>query len=118
MKTIAIIGAALGLTSVLMGAAGDHLFPGENIQRLDVALRYHQLYAVLIFCLGLYGMNIQPHPKLERAGHLFCAGTILFCGSLYTSLLPGFESVTYLTPIGGITLMAGWIFSLLSIRGK
>ncbi len=118
MKTIVITGAILGLTSVLMGAASDHLFStfitADNAERLDVALRYHQLYAILIFCLGLYGLNTQLHPALKWAGYTFCAGTILFCGSLYISLLPDLDKAAYLTPIGGLALMLGWLLSLTS----
>lgn len=120
MKAIAILGAVLGLTSVIMGAASDHFFAEfitpENAQRLDVALRYHQLYSVLIFCLGLYSLNAHCKPVLKWAGYIFCAGTVLFCGSLYISLFPGFEKATYITPVGGVVLMLGWVLSLFSIR--
>ena len=120
MKTITIFGAVLGLTSVIMGAASDHLFFGfiteENSERLDVALRYHQLYAILIFCLGICGLHTQHLLVLKRAGYIFCAGTVLFCTSLYISLFPGLDKATYLTPLGGITLMFGWILSFLTIK--
>lgn len=120
MKTIAIFGAILGLTSVMMGAASDHLFSGlitaENAERLDVALRYHQLYAILILGLGLYGLHTQHHRALKCAGYIFCTGTILFCGSLYISLFPEFDMATYLTPLGGIMLMIGWCLIIFNLR--
>jgi uncharacterized membrane protein YgdD (TMEM256/DUF423 family) len=120
MKFIAITGAMLGFTSVMMGAAGDHLFSGlltaQTAERIDVALRYHQLYAILILCLGLYGLHNAPSPAFKWSGYIFCAGTVLFCGSLYTSVIPGLDKATHLTPVGGATLMLGWVLCFLSIR--
>lgn len=117
MKTIAIFGAILGLTSVIMGAASDHIFSGlitaENSEHLNTALRYHQLYAILIFCLGLYQINTQPNAAIKWISYLFCAGTILFCGSLYISLIPGLDKAVMLTPVGGTALICAWFLIIL-----
>lgn len=118
MKATAIFGAALGMTSVIMGAASDHLFADlitpENTERLDVALRYHQLYAILIFCLGLYRIN-NPTPPLKWASYAFCAGTVIFCASLYASLYPNLSRITVLTPVGGLIIMSGWALCLATL---
>lgn len=103
-----------------MGAASDHLFAEfitpENAERLDVALRYHQLYAVLIFFIGLYGLNKQYNKTFAWAGYTFSTGTSIFCASLYISLFPECSKVIYLTPLGGIVLMVGWCLTILSIK--
>ncbi len=119
MKQITLYAAFLGLTSVIMGAASDHLFAGlltaESAQRFDVALRYHQLYAILVFSMGLYGLRTAEPPSFKIAGYLFCIGCTIFCGSLYASLFPGLDKATILTPIGGLTIMAAWVSCMISV---
>ena len=100
------ISAILGLTSVVMGALADHAFSltPEQTESMATAIRYNMLYAVLTAALSLHA----PHAKLHIAATIFCAGTMLFCFSIYASLATGIVQLTYLTPLGGLTLMAGW----------
>lgn len=102
-----------------MGAASDHLFGGlltaDTADRLEVAIRYHQLYAILIFCLALYNLHApKPQPGLKVAACIFSIGITLFSGSLYLSLVPGLNWTTALTPIGGLTIMAGWLSCMIA----
>jgi uncharacterized membrane protein YgdD (TMEM256/DUF423 family) len=114
MNIALFYGALLGLTSVIMGAAGDHLFllQGHDADIFQTALRYNALYAILIVALSFH---TKAAPKRMKASLLlFCLGTTLFCGSLYASLSVNIGSFIYFTPLGGITLMAGWIALLLA----
>src|SRR5688572_21900717 len=90
MNLIAVSGAVLGLTSVIMGVSGDHLLAGkltpETAHTFDIALRYHQLYAILIFCMGIYGVKETTAKTYILSCILFLAGIVIFCGSLYASL--------------------------------
>jgi len=45
----------------------------------------------------------------ERAALLFFAGILLFSGSLYGLALSGMRILAFLTPLGGLALIAGWI---------
>ncbi len=36
-------------------------------------------------------------------------GMLLFSGSLYVLMLTGLRAVAFLTPIGGVALIAGWL---------
>jgi len=107
MNRLFLGGGALGLVSVIMGALGDHAFDltPEKAESLDTAIRYNMIYAVLIVMLAL-----APADKnLRISGYIFALGTVLFSFSIYVSLAMGIEQLTYVTPIGGITIMTGWI---------
>jgi uncharacterized membrane protein YgdD (TMEM256/DUF423 family) len=106
MNKILASGAALGLISVIMGALGDHAFTiaPEKLHSLETAIRYNMLYAVLITALCLAPKDY----KLYAPAILFTIGTTIFCFSIYAALLSGISQLTYLTPFGGLTLMAAW----------
>ena len=106
MNRLLLCGAVLGLVSVIMGALGDHAFDltPEKAESLDTAIRYNMIYAVLIVTLAL----APADKKLRISGYIFTLGTALFSFSIYASLATGIEQLTYVTPVGGITIMAGW----------
>ena len=54
-RFILAAGALLGLGGVIAGASLDHAAEGLVLQQhaADTALRYHQLYAIIITALGL-----------------------------------------------------------------
>lgn len=91
-----------------MGAVGDHALNLTDAQAhsLQTATRYNLLHAVLIVAIALSTYN---HPKIWRSGWIITIGTILFSYSIYAAILSGIPSLTYFTPIGGITLMVGWL---------
>lgn len=107
MNKLLICGAALGLVSVIMGALGDHGFDltAEKAESLATAIRYNMLYAVLITALAL----VPPERKLIIPGAIFAVGTTLFSLSIYAALITDIEQLTYITPVGGITIMAAWV---------
>ncbi len=49
-----------------------------------------------------------PEARLELAGWLLIAGTVVFSGSLYLMALTGARWLGAITPIGGVLLIAGW----------
>ena len=112
MKILLAIAAVTGFASVALGAAGDHL--AHIIQQhhaFETALRYNQLYSPLLMVLALYS-SLLPEPPVrifKTACVAFLAGTLIFCGSLYALAFTGIPTLGYLTPIGGISLMAGWL---------
>ena len=112
MKALLVTAALTGFASVALGAAGDHL---AGIVRqphaFETALRYNQLYSPLLAALALYGLLLPEPPAraLKAAGFAFMAGLLLFCGSLYALAFTGLASFGYMTPAGGVILMAGWL---------
>lgn len=112
MNRLLACAGILGLISVIMGAMGDHAFtltPAQG-ESFDTAVRYNMIYAVLAAGIAL----THPAGKHHLPGFLFAGGAALFAGSIYLSLATGISSLTYLTPFGGLTLMAGWVVLILS----
>ncbi len=111
MNKLLLCGAVLGLTSVIMGALGDHGFDlsSAKAESFDTAIRYNMLYAVLIVALAL----APPEKNGKKPGVIFALGVILFSFSIYASLITSIEELTYITPLGGITIMAGWVILII-----
>lgn len=118
---ILIIGAALGLISVGFGAYSEHalrpIVTEEHFRFLMTAVRYNQVHAVVIVAIGLSLLNMGALSQLKTlkwSAMAFILGTVLFSFSIYVSVYLDIPSITYLTPIGGITLMFAWLLLLLS----
>ena len=114
MKWIIVAASILGLSSVIIGAAVDHILENnigaETLKRFETALRYHQLYSVILLSMGLYGLNQKILYKiLIITAVIFLTGIIIFSGSLYLSIFLDLDFLTYGTPIGGLLLMVAWI---------
>lgn len=107
MNRLLFCGAILGLISVIMGALGDHAFEltPDKAESLDTAIRYNMIYAVLIVGLAL----AQADKKVRISGYVFMLGTIFFSFGIYAALATGIQQLIYFTPVGGITLMCGWV---------
>ena len=51
----------------------------------------------------------RPARMLDYTIWAFVLGTILFSGNLYLRAFTGSTALSFVTPIGGITLMVGWL---------
>lgn len=104
--------AILGAAAVAAGAFGAHALQTRlSPQMLEIwstASRYHMWHALAL--LGLAGAEPLWH---GRAAMLACgcwvAGVVLFSGSLYLLSLGGARGLAAVTPLGGASLIAGWI---------
>lgn len=118
MNIILLLGTLLGLSSIMMAAYIDHSLAlhlsagGASLNALMKAVRYHQLYAVVIGMIGLV-VPLQNHIRMKswltRSACIFLIGIILFSFSIYISALVGSATILYFTPVGGVLLMLGWV---------
>jgi uncharacterized membrane protein YgdD (TMEM256/DUF423 family) len=105
------LGALFALLSVAAGAFGAHLLRNQlDVQSLEIfqtAARYQMYHALALLVLGWITMT--SHNKLlSWAGWCFTAGILIFSGSLYGLSLSGVKILGAITPLGGLSLMAGW----------
>lgn len=118
-KTFLIIGSVLGALSVIIGAFGAHALKGllestGRIETFETAVKYQFFHALGLILLGILMFNLK-HQFFQYAGYSFVIGTIVFSGSLYILCLTGITKFGIITPLGGLVMIAGWIFLMLGI---
>ena len=116
-----MIGAVLGFLGVALGAFGAHglervfhswdLSPAEYAKRMqnwEVAVRYQMYHALALLAVGLLAERKKSR-WLTWAGGTFCLGVLVFSGCLYAYALTGVRVLGMIVPIGGVSLLAGWL---------
>jgi uncharacterized membrane protein YgdD (TMEM256/DUF423 family) len=113
--------ALLGLTAVMLGAFGAHglkkIASPEAVESFKTGVLYHFLHAFAILVTAFF-MEQLVFKKARIALLLWVSGIVVFSGSLYVmALFPETKSILGpITPIGGLSLMAGWFFLFLSVE--
>lgn len=111
MRIFLVIGAIAAGVSVLMGAAGAHMLPGEPDSYVKIvfekAVRY-QMYHSLALVFSAFLINKFPGSRLMVVSAVFFVlGIVLFSGSLYMIALASMP-MGLITPAGGISFVLGW----------
>jgi uncharacterized membrane protein YgdD (TMEM256/DUF423 family) len=111
VRALAAAGALFALTAVAAGAFGAHALrawlPADRMGAFETAARYQGLHALALFGCA-WALQTWPGRLALAAGACFAAGIVLFCGSLYVLALSGEARFGVVTPLGGMSLLAGW----------
>lgn len=112
MKIFLILGVINGFLAVALGAFGAHGLEGKvsekMLQTWEKAVHYQMFHTMALFITGLLVEKITGG-SIVWAGWLFFIGILLFSGSLYVYSTTGIKSLAMITPLGGLTFLAGWI---------
>ena len=107
------LGAWLAALSVGIGAYGAHgatkFMEEEQLLWVAKGARYQMYHALALFAVAwalTYWVNQTK--LLKASGWLFVAGTLFFSASLYLMAFTGID-LGYVTPVGGIAYVLGWI---------
>jgi uncharacterized membrane protein YgdD (TMEM256/DUF423 family) len=110
MKKWVFIAAVNGALAVLAGAFGAHALSHQLVyaSAFTTGAHYHLMHAL---AMGLAALAARgpARKRAEIAAMLFLVGVILFSGSLYLLAVTGVKYFGFITPVGGISLIAGWI---------
>jgi uncharacterized membrane protein YgdD (TMEM256/DUF423 family) len=107
------IGAGMLGLGVIFGAFGAHALRGRlDAYSMDVyerAVLYHFIHA-----LGVLIVSILPRAGAlaQSSANWVCAlllaGVVIFSGSLYALAMSGVRTLGLITPLGGLSFIAGW----------
>lgn len=120
-KTILISGAILGILSIAFGAFAAHglkeLISAASQQTFETGVRYQMYHAIFLLFVG--SANDISLKAKKIIYYLTIVGLLFFSGSIYglsTNTLTDFDfkTIGFITPIGGLLLIAAWLILLIN----
>lgn len=115
----------LGALTVAAGAFGAHGLRGilstDKLQIYETAVKYQFFHVFALLAAGIL-YQAFPNRRILWSGRFFLLGILLFCGSLYGLTYleatgnPSMNWIGFLTPLGGLCFMAGWLLIAFGVR--
>jgi uncharacterized membrane protein YgdD (TMEM256/DUF423 family) len=108
------ISALLGFLAIALGSMGAHgavhdqMLAAGELDHWRTAWSYHMPHALVL--AGLAFLGNSGGKWLAWSWRCFFAGVLLFSGSLYLLAYTQKAWLAHVTPFGGLSLMAGWLF--------
>jgi uncharacterized membrane protein YgdD (TMEM256/DUF423 family) len=113
--------AILLALAVAIGAFGAHglktRLSEEMMAIFKTGVEYHFYHALGLLLIGILSMNL-PSGLLNWSAVFIFLGIVLFSGSLYVLAITGIKWIGAITPVGGLSFIAGWVMLFLSIWRK
>ncbi len=116
-KNMVVTASILAAVTIAIGAFGAHglknLVDASSLISFETGVRYQMYHCLAIFVLGCAPVISTKTKKTVFA--LFLLGILLFSGSIYllslNEILP-FNSlkIGFVTPIGGLLFIIGWLW--------
>lgn len=122
MKKYLAITALLGAVTIILGAFGAHalkeILSEETLKSFETAVRYQMYHVLLLLFVGTNSLLEEKSKKQLMLVFIF--GILLFSGSIYTIALLNVAAKTiwFVTPLGGLVLIFGWILLAKKFWGK
>lgn len=120
MRLFLAVAGILGAMAVALGASAAHgldaILTAKAVSWVETASRYMLVHAVAILVCAL-GLKFGASRILKVTAFLFTFGTVIFCGSLLALAFLDLRIAGAAAPIGGTSLMLGWL-SLLLVAWK
>ncbi|MEE3253169.1 MAG: DUF423 domain-containing protein [Nitrospinota bacterium] len=99
----------------MLGAFGTHSLKArlteKNLATFHTATDYLGYHALGLIAIGIliFVLKDETAKKLKRSAIWIVVGIVFFCGSLYGLVFDGPRFLGPITPLGGLSLMIGWL---------
>lgn len=119
------LAGVLGALAVGLGAFGAHGLKGRVEQGLlepalleafKTGVQYHFYHVLALLALSVAGDALWSNRWTGLTAAAWCAGIVLFSGSLYLMTFTGTRWLGAITPLGGLAFIAGWVFLVFAAR--
>jgi len=120
-KPILMTASILLALAVAIGAFGAHGLKAhlstEMMQIYKTGVEYHFYHALGLLLIGILSISM-PSGLLNWSAILLTIGIIMFSGSLYVLAITGIKWLGAITPLGGLSFIAGWILLFVAVWKK
>jgi uncharacterized membrane protein YgdD (TMEM256/DUF423 family) len=111
------IAALMGFLAVALGAFGAHglkdiLTRNGTTSIWEKAVFYQFVHTVMLFILA------KRSPLQKGPWFCFLVGILIFSGSLYLLALTNLKWLGAITPLGGLSFLAGWLWLIIAPERK
>ena len=117
-----IITCFLGMLGIILGAFGAHalkeVLTSDELISFNTAVRYQMYHVIVLLFVNMYtGFSTKQKNTISW---LFFSGNFFFSGSIYAIQLTKLTaaSIWFITPIGGLFFILGWVFMLTGFLKK
>ena len=117
-----IITCFLGMLAIILGAFGVHalkeLLSSEELSSFNTAVQYQMYHVIVLLFVNMYtGFSTKQKNTISW---LFFFGIFFFSGSIYAIQLTAVtaKSIWFITPLGGLFFILGWVFMLTGFLKK
>jgi uncharacterized membrane protein YgdD (TMEM256/DUF423 family) len=114
-KNLAIT-CIFGLIAIILGAFTSHglqdVLNLKEMSSLETGIRY-QMYHVIVLLI-VNTSSLFSNKLKNSVSNVFFSGIVLFSGSIYAIYIFNcpVKSIWFVTPIGGLLFMIGWILMI------
>lgn len=123
MQQIALIfGGVFGLLAIVLGAFGSHLLKKkwnkDILDTFEIGVKYQMYHALFLILTGSISDFNNSYINLSVIFSII--GVFLFSGSIYGICNQKSRDIQVkilgpITPLGGLSLLLGWVFFILAI---
>ncbi len=115
----------LGMTAIILGAFGAHALKKilnlSELNTFETGVKYQMYHALFLLFIG--ANNAISNKNKTTIFYFIISGVLAFSGSLYllatNKVLPvDFRAFGFVTPIGGLLLIMGWLWLFVSFFRK
>ena len=121
-KTATVFASISGCIAVILGALGAHglskmdIKP-ESLHAYETAVQYQLLHSIAM--LAIVALNARVAAYFKTVMNLMMLGILMFSGSKYILVIGDILKINTtwagpITPLGGLSLIAGWFILFLS----
>lgn len=124
-RKIITTAAFLGMTAIILGAFGAHALKKvlnlDQLNTFETGVKYQMYHALFLLFVGLSQTIAEKTKKIIF--YCIVVGVLFFSGSIYllaTNNLTAFDfrKIGFITPIGGLLLIVGWIWLFIDFYKK
>lgn len=113
-----VITAIIGILTIILGAFGTHALAEklsiDSMKSFETAVQYQMYHVLALLFINTY--NGFSNKTKKYISILFFFGILFFSGSIYLITIGGIsaKSIWFITPLGGLAFIAGWMLILIN----